>query len=380
MRITWRSGLPALGMASALLLAACGSSTDENSGSIGNPQGLSADVTGLVGTLTAGPLIGVNNVGGLAGNALSQLSRGHGGIIAAAIGARPSLVVKGHGFIKMPMVQGGTVRPRPMGSDGRILTMGDAIDDSYYGTVFAYNPQTGEYEDDLSGAGPANGVRFIVYDADPQTGQIDPNTPLGTLDVLDQSTVSLSEVGIEVKDLNGTTTFADYQVTLPDTYDPQTGAFDLTSGGTLSNGTDNLNFSLHQSQNSFDDASVTVGLDGPNASLDFIFDSSDDPQTDDGHLGLDINLHGGGETLRLSGTQDYDATSDTYATDFTIRANGGVFATATTDNGGDPIFEKPNGDPLTSDEMDLLDAIGGGVFTAVLDVYALVFFALLMVS
>ena len=69
-----------------------------------------------------------------------------------------------------------------------------------------------------------------------------------------------------------------------------------------------------------------------------------------------------------------------YVTDLTINANSGVFATATDDSGGDPIWVKPSGDPLSADEANLLDAIGGGVFSAVFGVYALVFFALLMVS
>ena len=172
MRITWRSGLPALGMASALLLAGCGGdSTSENSGSIGNPQGLTTSVNTLVGTLTTGPLVGVGSIAAAGGNALGALSHGHGGGVAAAIGARPVMVVKGHGFLKFPMVERGVAKPGRLGTDGRLLTMGDAIDDSYYGTVFAYNPQTQEYEDDLSDAGPANGVRFILYDV--VAGQLD---------------------------------------------------------------------------------------------------------------------------------------------------------------------------------------------------------------
>ena len=374
MRITCRSALPTLGLASALLLAACGGSTDENSGSIGNPQGLTTSVNTLVGTLTVGPLKGVGNVANDGGAALGALSHGHAGGLAAAIGARPVMVVKGHGFFKFPMVQRGVAKPMPLGNDHRLLTMGDAIDDSYYGKVFAYNTQTGEYEDDGTDAGPVNGVRFILYDV--VGGQLDPNTPLGNLDVLDNSTATVSEVGIQVTDLPGTTNFADYTVTLPDTYDPQTGAFDLTSGGTLGN----VAFNLHQSATSADDASVTVGLDGPSSSLDFNFDDATNPQTDDEQLGLDITLHGNGESLRLHGTQNYDGTTGAYVTDFTINANGGVFATATDDSGGDPIWVKPSGDPLSADEANLLDAIGGGVFSAVFGVYALVFFALLMVS
>ena len=86
--------------------------------------------------------------------------------------------------------------------------MGDAIDDSYYTTVFTYNPsRPSNTEDDGTNAGPANGVRFVLYDV--VGGSIDPNTPVGYLDVLDQSDPTKSEVAIVVTDLNGTVTYAE---------------------------------------------------------------------------------------------------------------------------------------------------------------------------
>jgi hypothetical protein len=378
MTVIRRFGLAVLALASVVALASCGSDSSgpSGSGSINDPQGLQTDVNGLVGTLSAGPLIGVGNIGNFGGTALDQLSRGHGSGIAAIIGAKPTIVPQGHGYFKIPRLQAGAKSAPPIAADGHIVTMGDAIDDSYYTTVFAYNPQTGEYEDDGTNTGPANGVRFVIYGR-----QMDPNTPLGYLDVLDQSDPTKSEVAITVTDLNGTVTYADYAVILPDTFDPVAQTFDLLSSGTLSDGQDNVDFTLHLTQTSPAARLVTVGLIGSNASVDLNVETTDYPQTDDWHLGLDVTVQGHGETVRVNGDQDYYGTSGFYATDFTIRANGGVFATATTSDWfGHPSWVKPNGRPLTRAEENLIDAVRTSVAVAALNVFALVYFALLMVS
>ena len=110
-------------------------------------------------------------------------------------------------------------------------------------------------------------------------------------------------------------------------------------------------------------------------------ETTDDPQTDDSHFGLDITLQGHNETLRVNGDQDYDGSSGNYATNFTIRANGRIFARATTDDGsGDPVWVKENGQPLTNAEQNLIGAVAAAVFGATLNVFALVYFALLMVT
>jgi len=379
MKVIRRSGLATLALAGVVALASCSSDSSgpSGSGSINDPQGLQTDVNGLVGTLSAGPLIGVGNIGNFGGSALDQLSRGHGAGMQAILGARPTIVLSGHGYFKIPRLEAGVRPTHPIGVDGHIVTMGDAIDDSYYTTVFAYNPGTQQYEDDGTNAGPANGVRFVLYDV--VGGSIDPNTPVGYLDVLDQSDPTKSEVAIVVTDLNGTVTYADYSVTLPDTFDPVAQTFDLLSEGTLSDG--QVAFEMHLTQTSPDAQVVTVGLTGPNASMGLTVETTDDSQTDDSHLGLDITLQGHNETLRVNGTQDYDGGSGNYATDFTIRANGRIFARATTDDGsGDPVWVKENGQPLTNAEGNLIGAVAAAVFGATLNVFALVYFALLMVT
>jgi hypothetical protein len=379
MKVIRRSGLATLALAGVVALASCSSDSSgpSGSGSINDPQGLQTDVNGLVGTLSAGPLIGVGNIGNFGGSALDQLSRGHGAGMQAILGARPTIVLSGHGYFKIPRLEAGARPTHPIAADGHIVTMGDAIDDSYYTTVFAYNPGTQQYEDDGTNAGPANGVRFVLYDV--VGGSIDPNTPVGYLDVLDQSNPTKSEVAIVVTDLNGTVTYADYSVTLPDTFDPVAQTFDLLSEGTLSDG--QVAFEMHLTQTSPDAQVVTVGLTGPNASMGLTVETTDDPQTDDSHLGLDITLQGHNETLRVNGTQDYDGGSGNYATDFTIRANGRIFARATTDDGsGDPVWVKENGQPLTNAEGNLIGAVAAAVFGATLNVFALVYFALLMVT
>ena len=350
MKLVRQSARAALAMAvaSVLALASCSDSNQpsDSSGFI-DPQGLQTEMNGLVAMLTAGPLIGMRNTQIYGATAMDQLSRGHGSGLSAIMGVWPTV-----------------------GGDRHLVTMGDAIDDSYYSTVFVVNPQTFWYEDDGTNSGPANGVRFVLYALN--SGAPDHNTPLGYLDVLDQSDQTKSQVGIVVTDLNRTVTYANYSITLPDTFDPVAQAYDLVASGTLSDGQDIVDFSAHRAQTSPSDLRWNVSLTGPHASMIYDFESTTDPQTNVEQIDVDFTVQGRNETVRESETQDYDHDTATYGptSGTAIWADGRSFASATPDH---PFWVKENGQPLTSAEENLIEAIGvarGENY----DAYALVYF------
>ena len=363
-----------------LLIGACGNGNAPEEAAINDPQALITSMKGLVASFIAGPLVGVGKVSEVGGNALGLLSRGHGSGLAAAIGARPSRVIREHGFVRMPALEGGAGRVVPLGGDRRLLTQGDAIDDGYYGTVFVFDPQTQSYVDDGSFSGPPDGVRFLLYDV--VGSVIDPDTQLGTLDLLDHSTPTSTEVRVVVKGIGASpVTYADYSVTLPSSYNPSAQSFDLQSTGTLSDGIAPLGFTLHFAQAGPRDQLVTLSLDGPDADLQFDFADSFEPGSEDTHTAIDAVLVGASETVRLAGFQDLDASSARFTTDLTLKANDRVLATATSDDGfGLPNWQKTSGAALTQDEKLLIGTLLVGVFDSVAYTFQLVIFALLTVT
>jgi hypothetical protein len=78
MSLMLRPLLPASGLALVSLLGACGDSSGPSEAAIDDPQGLVTSMKDMVGTLTNGPLVGVENVAEFGAGALDVLSRGHG--------------------------------------------------------------------------------------------------------------------------------------------------------------------------------------------------------------------------------------------------------------------------------------------------------------
>jgi hypothetical protein len=356
-----------------LLLGACGDSSAPNEAEIDDPQGLITSMRDLVGTLTNGPLAGVENVAEFGAGALDVLSRGHGTQIAALLQVG-SLVAAEPGDVSTRPF-GKWARQLPQLNGRRFRTMGDAIDDRFYRNVYEFNPITQQYEDNGSELGPANGVRFILYDV--VSGALDPGAEVGTLDVEDLSDTETFQVNVRVTGM-GQETYADYTVTLPDNGIPVSDGFDLVAHGILSRGLDPMDFDLHFAQDNPQNQTVTLDLVGVTENLHFDFADSFNPLLENSHTSVDVLLNNGKESVRLAGFQDYDGGARQFTTDLTLRNNGRVFATSTRDDGGFPVWEKANGDELTQDEQILIGTLLSGVFDSVFHSLGLMLFVLLM--
>jgi hypothetical protein len=240
--------------------------------------------------------------------------------------------------------------------------MGDAIDDRFYRNVYEFNPLTRQYEDNGSDLGPAHGVRFVLYDV--AAGTLEPGTQVGTLDVEDLSDAETFQVSVRVTGM-AQETYADYNVTLPDNGVPISDGFDLVAEGILSRGADPMDFNLHFAQVNPRNQSVKLDLVGPVENLHFDFVDTFNPISENSHTAIDVLLNKGKESVRLAGFQDFDGGSRLYTTDLTLRGNGRIFATSTSDDGGFPVWEKANGDELTQDEQILIGTLLSGVFDSV---------------
>ena len=373
MSLTLRPVPSASGLALVFLLGACGDSSAPNEAVIDDPQGLVASMKDLVGTLTNGPLAGVENVAEFGAGALDVLSPGPGTQIAAVLRVASLVTTGTRDMSSRPFGKWAHRLPQ---LDGRQFhTMGDAIDDRFYRNVYEFNPITQQYEDNGSELGPAQGVRFFLYDV--VAGALDPETQVGTLDVEDLSDAETFKVSVRVTGM-AEETYADYTVTLPDNGIPVTDGFDLVAHGILSRGIDPMDFDLHFAQVNPKDQTVKLDLVGTGENLHFDFADNFNPSTENSHTAIDVILNKGKESVHLFGFQDYDGDARRFTTDLTLRGNGRVFATSTRDDGGFPVWEKANGAELTQDEQILIGTLLSGVFDSVFHSLGLMLFVLLM--
>lgn len=114
---------------------------------------------------------------------------------------------------------------------------GRIIHDSMYGRVFEWNETTDQYEYRGTKVTGLNGVRFILYALGLDGTVFEPVSAIGTLDIIDQSTPSLLQLHVLVKNSAGTTTYVDYTASLVSS---QTSAT-ATVTGSITNGLSGAN-------------------------------------------------------------------------------------------------------------------------------------------
>jgi hypothetical protein len=109
---------------------------------------------------------------------------------------------------------------------------------------------------------PANGIRLILYVADPNTGQpYLPLTPIGNLDLTDESNPSADQLGVLIKTVGGLTV-ADYTISVVNATNSAT----VTAAGYVRSGDGaqqaNFNISVAVTQESLNVHVVIVGSEG----------------------------------------------------------------------------------------------------------------------
>lgn len=92
---------------------------------------------------------------------------------------------------------------------------GILIPDSLYGSIFTWDSAGGTYTRSQTTGGPTDGVRFVLYAVNPLTATVSfPLTPVGQLDLLDESSGASAQLHVVVAGNNGTPTYLDYTTTL----------------------------------------------------------------------------------------------------------------------------------------------------------------------
>lgn len=233
------------------------------------------------------------------------------------------------------------------------------LPETLLGSTLIWNPETDRYEVDPERTGaPADGVRFVMYEVDPDTGRpAEPLNEVGFVDLVDEST---SDSGLRLRvhavDTTGPSPvdLADYVVEGSLVLAGET-RLDLSASGFLSDGTDRLDFSLSQNLTLPSSSSTARG------SLDYSLSLEDGATvtlTADGTFDLS-----GGTASSLTATLTLEDGGDVVETSVEVAADGALDG-AVAFNGreviliagtrSNPEFTRPDGSEVTQEEREAL--------------------------
>lgn len=210
------------------------------------------------------------------------------------------------------------------------------------GQTLVFNPELERYEiDDTATGAPEDGVRLILYAVDPILHQIlEPLDPVGYLDLIDVSTASSDALQL-VAVIEGET-FLDYVASATQT----TSSVMLAAEGFLSDGTDQVDFdlSLTGTFNTLD-LDYLLSADGNSVHLEATFGG-------EGEDGFEATLTiDADDTIVLS----LAVTPSTVSGEITYNGDVAVTISGTPE---EITFERPDGTPLTAQEINALQALG----------------------
>ncbi len=217
-----------------------------------------------------------------------------------------------------------------------------AILEEHLGVTFTRDPETLEYGPSALSGAPSNGVRFVVYAVNPISGQ--PVTPLaevGYADVVVTEGASSGSVSIEL--VSGNVTYLDYTVAAAMSQN----AFSFGVTGFVSNGQDRVNFDLDTEIGETRielDYTLTVPTRG-NFRLDF------DETITNTTMTSSLELRGQHGTITVAGSRT--PTSGSYE----VEVNGDAFATISVSEGQQPVIAGADGEPLSEEEIEALQAV-----------------------
>ena len=232
------------------------------------------------------------------------------------------------------------------------VAQGRIIPDSVYGRVYQWDTTLDTYTWQDSVIPGLNGVRFLLYQVDEFGFVIEPTTEVGTLDLIDESTLSSLQLHILVK--SGSTTYLDYTAHVSATAT----TLNASATGSISNGLSVGNKTL-----TFDEAFVvtetrvtanaTFTLNNPART----FTVSESASVSGQSLVItgDFRFIRPGETVQFYARITFDST---IVIDATVRVNGRTVATLHGEL-GDPetVWVDAGGEPLTADDIAALEAL-----------------------
>jgi len=285
----------------------------------------------------------------------------------------------------MPKFDKGTGRPLLIGAlQGQHLQQlrpamsiaaeqGQIIPDSLYGRVFQWDAALDEYTWQDSVVPGLDGVRFILYQVDEFDTVIEPTVDVGTLDVIDESTVNHLQLHILVKALGGTPTYLDYTASISVSISAADTSVTANATGFISNGlvagnkTLTFDETVHVTNEPRFTANATFTLNNP--ARTFTFSESGFVSGQSFIITGDFRFVRPGETVQFYARIAFDST---VTVDAAVRANGRTVATLHAVAADPGEWVDAGGDPLTADDIAALEALessAGGFEAAVLSLF-----------
>jgi len=231
---------------------------------------------------------------------------------------------------------------------------GRIIPDSVYGRVFQWDTVLDEYSWQDSVVPGLNGVRFILYQVDDFNQVIEPTVEVGTLDLIDESTLNQLQLHILVKGLGGTPTYLDYTATISATVSSVTANATgfLSNGLSVGNKTLTFDETVHVTDEPRITANATFTLNSP--ARTFTVTESATVIGQALVITGDFRFTRPGETVQFVARITIDSTITISAT---VRVNGRTVATLNGDADTAPVWVDAGGDPLTAEDVAALEAL-----------------------
>jgi hypothetical protein len=233
---------------------------------------------------------------------------------------------------------------------------GRLIPDSMYGRVFEWDTAANAYSYQGTTVSNLNGVRFVLYALGLDGEVFEPVTAIGTLDIIDQSTLSQLQMHVLVRNSAGTTTYVDYTAALQ----ANATSVNATVTGTISNGLsagDNKTLSFDQTFTAnAGGASVHATFALTNPAITVMLNESvafNDPNI---IINADFRLIQNGETVRTVGRITLNTLTNGVEINVTVYVDGHPVASIH----GDPTdpatqWVDAGGEPLTLEDLAALD-------------------------
>jgi hypothetical protein len=228
---------------------------------------------------------------------------------------------------------------------------------SVLGKTFVWDPSARKYVPDPGRTGaPSNGVRFILYDVDPNENPL-AGAEIGYADLTDERRSSGSSAGIRLEVVIGGETRLAYSFDLTGSIDRA--QFDVF--GYIRDGGDRLDFSIKTSQQLFargGKATLEAKLYVAQEDLEVTAKVSGTAGEENGDGTVDLTIRSKLDEIVV------DVETSGGELDATFKVNGELLATATGDPKS-PVIRGDGGRELTDEEMQALGAIVGfadGIF------------------
>jgi hypothetical protein len=226
----------------------------------------------------------------------------------------------------------------------------DVIPVEARGQLFTYNETTGQYEGAASTDAPENGIRIVLYAVDPLTWQISsPATPVGRVDLLDESTTQQNRLHVEVRTQAGVE-LMDYAITHTVTASSES----FSIAGSATNGTTAVNFDLSGTA-SQTAATATFDLTAPSLGFSVAQNVNVNMLTEQATIGVTLGYDG--HTLSFSVSFDADGDMSGEIRYDNLRYATFSFTYDETTGEATSVFTKANGRPLTVEELEAISSL-----------------------